>query len=318
METRARHIAVGCFMLALMVGAVIFVIWLGRYDGQSSFAYYAIRFDSDVTGLQVDGPVRYRGVTVGRVADIRIDPNNTTQIEVIAEVRSGTPIRVDSFASLEAQGITGVLYVLIDGGLQGSEMLPETSAEPYPTIRSRPGKIAALFASAPELLANASALVDRVEQMFSEENKESIAQLLNNLETLTAALALDDQGNLAGFVASAKGAADEIAAMSAEFRQLAANLDGQIGGLAGSADAAVSNFETLSTTLAATAAELQLLVAENRRPLADFTGTGLYEFTQMVTELRVLVATLTRISTQLERDPARFLLGDRSQGYEAQ
>ena len=73
METKASYVAVGAFVFALVAGAVVFVIWLARYQGQLEYAYYDILIPGSVTGLQVDGTVRYRGISVGRVANIEID-----------------------------------------------------------------------------------------------------------------------------------------------------------------------------------------------------------------------------------------------------
>ena len=74
METRASYIAVGAFVLVLILGLVGFVIWVGKFRGAEQFARYDILFAGSVTGLQVDGTVRYRGIPVGRIIDIRIDP----------------------------------------------------------------------------------------------------------------------------------------------------------------------------------------------------------------------------------------------------
>ena len=80
------------------------------------FNHYDIMFSGDVTGLQVGGPVRFRGVPVGEVIDFKVDPEHIEQVRVTIQIKEGTPVRADSVASLEVQGITGVLYVLISGG----------------------------------------------------------------------------------------------------------------------------------------------------------------------------------------------------------
>ena len=112
METRASHIAVGAFELVLLVGLLGFVAWVARYTGQETYAYYDILYSGDVTGLNIDGPVRYRGIPVGRVVNMEIDPQDFDQIRITVEVLEGTPLREDSYATIEPQGITGVLYVI--------------------------------------------------------------------------------------------------------------------------------------------------------------------------------------------------------------
>lgn len=315
METRAHHLAVGTFVLVLLAALAGFVVWIGKFQAQASYAYYDILFGDDVTGLSVDGPVRYRGVTVGRVADIRIDPENPTLVRVTIQVVPDTPVMVDSVASLEAQGITGILYVLLKGGTQGAARLPVTDQEPYPTIASVPGKFAALLASAPELLQRATQLVDRVSELFDDKNRQAIADTLENLRTISGAFAENREG-LGQLIRSGTAAADEIRAMSADMRTLAQNVDRQINSFTGATQRTLDDLRRLSQSFGAAADQIDAMVAENRRPLNDFTSTGLYELTQMATEMRALVAALTRISTQFERDPARFLFGDRQRGFE--
>ncbi len=136
METRASYILVGTFVLLLIAGAFAFVIWLSKVEFDQRPARYVVYFTGSVSGLQVGGPVRYRGVPVGSVTDIRIDPKNVERIEVTLEVATRTPIKQDTFASLGLQGIIGAAYVQLSGGTQKSPALVAKKGEPRP--RSRP------------------------------------------------------------------------------------------------------------------------------------------------------------------------------------
>jgi phospholipid/cholesterol/gamma-HCH transport system substrate-binding protein len=317
METRAHHLAVGLFVLVLIASLVGFVIWISKFTGAESYAYYTIRFGEDVTGLSVDGPVRYRGVTVGRVTDIRIDPDNPTVVRITIQVSPDTPVLTDSVASLEAQGITGVLYVLLKGGTKDGARLPVTDHQPYPEIQSAPGKFEALLAGAPALLDHATKLVDRVTLLFSDENQKAIGETLTNLKQITDAF-VENRDNVTQLIQNANAAAQEITAMSTDMRGLVQNVNKEVGGISGDTQRTLQDLQHLSKSFSAAADQINAMVAENRRPLNDFAQSGLYELTQMASEMRTLIATLTRISTQFERDPARFLFGDRQKGYEAQ
>ena len=153
--------------------------------------------------------------------------------------------------------------------------------------------------------------------MFSDENQKSITDTLNNLESISATFNNSKEG-VGQALQSITNAANEIGAMSSQVRELAANLDKQVGGLAGASQKTLEDIHKLTLSFEGAADEIHDLVAENRRPLNDFAQSGLYELTQMASEMRTLIATLTRISAQVERDPARFLFGDRQKGYEAQ
>lgn len=316
METKASYVAVGTFVLALIAGAIVFVIWLARFQGALEYAYYDILFPGSVTGLQVDGTVRYRGITVGRIAGIAIDEANIELVRVTIEVARGTPVREDSVASLEVQGITGVAYVLLSGGSNAAAPLPETADEPYPVIASKPSKLEEIFESAPDLVNKLNVLVERVTLLFNDENQQAIGQTLDNLSQVTGALA-DNREAINQVLVSGAAAAEQIRSMSAEFQALGAELRSQAATVGTDAGQSMLALRRTADQITNVAAQLDAIVAENREPIHDFTVSGLYEMTQLMTEFRLLVASLTRVSAQIERDPARFLFGDRQKGYEA-
>lgn len=317
METRASHLAVGAFVLVLLVGVLGFVAWIARYTGQETYAYYDILYSGDVTGLNIDGPVRYRGIPVGRVVSMEIDPDDFDQIRITVEVLQGTPLREDSYATIEPQGITGVLYVLLTGGTEGAAPLPETTKEPYPIIPSRPGKLAQIFESVPEMLAKATVLLEQVTILFNDENRQAITNTLQNLESITGTLNSKSE-DISGLLESGREAAESVAVMSQSIQQLADNLNGKSNEIGDDVSAAVDDLQTMANSFNSVAEQLDLLLADNRQPINDFATTGLYEATQMLTEIRLLVAQLHRVAAQFERDPARFLFGDRQAGFETQ
>lgn len=317
METRASHLAVGAFVLVLLVALLGFVAWIARYTGQETYAYYDILYSGDVTGLNIDGPVRYRGIPVGRVVNMQIDPEDFDQIRITVEVLEGTPLREDSYATIEPQGITGVLYVLLTGGTEEANPLPQTTNEPYPIIPSRPGKLAQIFESVPEMMAKATQLLEQVTLLFNDDNRQAITSTLQNLEAITNSLN-SKSADIEGLLASGRDAAESVAAMSDSIRDLADQLNGKSDTIGADVSEAVADIRSMAQSFNNVAVQLDQLLADNRQPVNDFADQGLYEATQMLTEIRLLVAQLQRIAAQFERDPARFLFGDRQEGFETQ
>lgn len=317
METRPRYVAVGAFVLFLIVGLVAFVVWLGKFQGRDDFAYYDVLFEGAVTNLQVGSTVRYRGLAVGRVVDMRIDDDNIDRVRVTLQVRPDTPVRTNTVASLEIQGITGVAYVQLTSGSPAGNPLPKTDEPPYPLIASRPSSLEELFQGAPDLVTGLNALVERATLLFNEENRQAIEATLRNLRTLTDAVARNS-GSLSKALDNGAAAADQIRGAAAEFEWLASDIRGQVTGVGKDAAAAMSELQQAAEAFSTVANELDALVAESRGPVRDFTAVGLYELTQLITETRLLVASLSRVSSQIERDPARFFFGDRQRGFEAE
>jgi phospholipid/cholesterol/gamma-HCH transport system substrate-binding protein len=315
METRASYVLVGAFVLLMLAAAGLFVVWLGRYQAEETFAYYDIYFGESVAGLQVGGAVRYQGVEVGRVQDIRIDPNDIQRVKVRVRVDRGTPIRQDATATLELQGITGLVFVQIKAGSNEALMLPERAEEPIPVIPSRPSLTAQIIEGAPNLLAQATALMQQAQEILNADNRRAFSETLRNVRDLTEMI-VDYSRRLDGLLANGHQLTSEAQQTIVEYRALATSLRTQVDGLGGDAGEALKKVQQAADGFARVSRHLDGMIEDNRQGVSDFSGTGLYEFTQLMIEARVLVESLTRVSQQLERDPARFLFGDRQKGFE--
>ena len=110
----------GSLVLLLVAGLVAFIIWAVKADVDAKHTYYHVYFTGSVSGLSKVSEVRYRGVPIGTVTDIRIDAENVERVQVTLDVSGETLIKEDSVASIEMQGITGVALVQISGGRQDS------------------------------------------------------------------------------------------------------------------------------------------------------------------------------------------------------
>src|SRR5690348_7156253 len=163
METRANYVAVGAFVLLLLAGAVVALLWLARGQFNREATYYDIYFSGSVTGLAQGSVVRYNGIQVGRVVEIRIDPQNTSQVRATIEIdQAATIIKSDVVASLEVQGLTGAAFIEITGGSQNASPLQRREGERYPVIVSRPSGLQQVVMNAPEALARLIDVADRL------------------------------------------------------------------------------------------------------------------------------------------------------------
>ncbi len=312
METRASHIAVGAFVLALMFGTLGFVIWVGHFSERVTLSHYYTRFSGSVAGLDVNSNVLFGGIPVGHVTSVEVDPTDSSLARVDISVKSDTPIRTDSEATLAMQGITGgVLVEISRGSLHGQKQKEGTE------IQSGYSALERLLTGAPELVSKANGLLDRASTFLSPENAAAVGHILAGLDRLSTALA-NSSGRFDGLLTGVDGALTQVTSTAAEIQKLASDLRGATGKLATSADKAVDQVRVLATTFNRTADDLDGLIRENRQPIHDFTSTGLYELSQMITEVRLLAQTLNRVSIEIERDPARFFFGDRQKGFVAQ
>jgi phospholipid/cholesterol/gamma-HCH transport system substrate-binding protein len=312
METRASNIAVGAFVLALVVGAIGFVFWVGKYSERVATVDHYVRFAGSVAGLDVGSNVLFGGIPIGHVTSVIVDPLETSLARVDIAVDAKVPIRVDSKAVLAMQGITGGVLVEISRGTVTSALL-----KPGVEIQSGYSPFERLLNGAPELIAKGNDLMDRAARFLSPDNAAAVGRVLLSIDRLTEALAADSV-KFDTLLSQGAEAVKQVSATGAEFEKLAADLRGTTGKVGAQANDTLAQIRVLSENFSKTSQRLTQLIDDNRQPVRDFTGTGLYELTQMITEVRLLAQTMNRISIQIERDPARFFFGDRQKGFTAQ
>lgn len=317
METRASYVAVGGFVLALLTGLLLAVVWLAKVQLQNPTDRYLVLFSGAVSGLQPGSPVRYLGIPVGTVTDLRIDPEDTTRVRATLEVTAGTPIKTDSVASLELQGLTGGAFVQIGAGSGAAPLLNE---QPAPrVIASRPSNLEAVFAATPRLLDNVVRLSDDLAELLNPDNRQAIGGILRNVEISTERLA-STLTRVDGALAAGQDQVGDVAKLVAEaasqarrvidgFEETAKIINREVG-------RGATDFRELMRSFRRTSDQLGGIVQENREPLRDFTSGGLYEASLLLNELRGLSADLSRFLGRVERDPANALIRGSSSGVE--
>lgn len=322
METRANYLIVGSFVLVMMLGALGFIIWLAKFQYEREFAHYEIIFRGNVTGLKTGSPVSYRGITVGEVRTLRIDPKNVEQVLVTVEIAADTPIKADTVASLEVAPLTGGATILLSGGTQAAADLPRRTSDPHPVIASVPSRFEQVLAGAPEMIGRINELVLRASALLSPENQAAITGTLANAKTFTDVLANRsadiDQAltDTAVTLKTLRDAAERTSAALATIDRAGRGVETAVASTTSDVRSLVTDLRQSASALTTMTREVEAMVNENRRPLRDFTSTALYEFSTFVTDLRTLVNGLSRVTTEVERDPARFIFGNRQQGYE--
>jgi len=185
MEKRLSYTIVGAFVIGLFVCLVAFMFWLGKYgDKATQFDYYHTYFTESVSGLNVASLVKLRGVEVGRVKEIKINQNNSEEVEVLLEINKGTPIKTDSYTSLDSQGITGLKYIELKGGSKNSQTIV-TSPEQIAIIVSKKSMLTSLFESGESITTKVDVILNRITLLLDEKNLENIANVVANLSSTT-------------------------------------------------------------------------------------------------------------------------------------
>ncbi|NYS24582.1 MCE family protein [Rhodobacteraceae bacterium 2376] len=202
METRANYVLIGAFALAGFLGLLIFLMVFANVQLDRRYTYFDVRFPS-VSGLSRASEVRFEGLPVGQVVDVRLSPEMDGTITVRLEVDEDTPVRTDSTATISTLGVTGVSIVALSAGTPDQPMLRDTAE--IPVIEAGRSTLDAVFEDGPAVLAMALEVVENLNELLGETNRNRVENILDNLERSSVGLAtaLDDFAEVSQTIATA-------------------------------------------------------------------------------------------------------------------
>lgn len=190
MESKVNFAVVGLFVLilgALLIGGVL---WFSSGKSYSkTYDTYLVYMSESVSGLNLDAPVRYRGVQVGGVRNITLAPGNVELVQLTLDIERGTPVKQDTVAVLQVQGLTGIAHVNLSGGSRDSPSLKAAQGEKYPVIATGPSLMLRLDNAVTTLLANLNRSSESINALLDQENRVAMRRTLANLEKLSGAMA---------------------------------------------------------------------------------------------------------------------------------
>ncbi len=294
MEEKVNFAVVGAFVLVLSAALIGGVLWLS--SGKSYRAVYDVyqtyMMDS-VAGLNLNAPVRYRGVQVGRVQKIALAPGNVEQVQLTLNIERGTPVKVDTVAVLQTQGLTGLAFVELTGGGRDSPVLKAQSGEKYPVIKAGPSLMTRLDSAVTALLTNLNRSSENFNALMDEDNRRAVKNTLKDIEVLSRTLA------------ARSTTIDASLTNAARTMENTARLTGELPQLAQRVQRSAEAFDRMADQLSRTAANASSTLDETRQ----FTGETLPEVHQLVIELRDLTGSLRHFSGELEQNPSMLLYG---------
>lgn len=218
MENKASYFWVGIFIFGVFFASLIFMLWLGGYSEEESFEYYEIHTQESVAGLGLKAPVRLLGVEVGSVENISIYTKQNLGVNILIKVKKETPIKEDTFATLQLQGITGLKFIQLQGGSVNSKKL--TSDDGYPVIAFRESFLATIDRQGERIFSLIKTADDKSKRLLSDENLQNIEMLLKNLAQLSENL----NANSKALSKNLNEASKNVALMAKEVQLSAKNL----------------------------------------------------------------------------------------------
>ncbi len=188
MERQAHYALVGLATFALASVLIVFAFWFIQFDFNKTYGAYEVEFNTPVDGLTKGAEVHFNGIKVGEVTGLRLGNANTHQVIATVQLDEGTPVRVDSVASLEPQGITGLYYMQISPGSAKAPLLLHKPNTPLPVIHSEESALSKLLSGSGSVIENTYESLNRVNRLLSDRNIQTFSDSLNNIEAVTADL----------------------------------------------------------------------------------------------------------------------------------
>lgn len=310
MEPKVNYILVGSFVAFLGAAVLAGILWLGKTDYRGSYDRYEAYMKESVAGLSVNSTVKYRGVDVGRIKTIDLNPNNPEEVLLTMDIMHGTPIKTDTIAVLETQGLTGLATINLTGGSRDAPPLQAQEGQAYPVIKTGPSLFFRLDEAVSRLLSEerlSQLLLDLdtaakgAAKVLDEDNRAMLKQTIKDLSDVAKTIAAHKtqiEQSLNGAARSADNLVKLTASLNAEVPTLLAGINKSVAALG-----------TATDELARTSKTVGAAVNEARPELQQFTQRTLPEVGLLVTELRQLTGTLSRVARELEREPSSLVFG---------
>lgn len=182
MDTRINFLKIGLFVSLLSTLLIFSIFWLGKFGLESKkYDTYFTFFDDSITGLNIGSSIKYKGLDIGVVKNISINPKNSEEIKIELEIQKGTPIKQDNYAVLGNLGITGLKYIELKGGSNESPLL-EDNYFGEKVIESKKSTLSNIVTSTEDVMKEVLVILKSFEKVLNQENISNFAQLLENSE----------------------------------------------------------------------------------------------------------------------------------------
>ena len=303
---------VGTFVLLLGAILIVAVLWLASGGNlQKKYDLYLAILEESVAGLNLNAPVKYNGVDVGKVQSIQLDPVNPERVQLIFAIERGTPIKVDTVAVLKTQGLTGIAYVELDGGAKNAAPLVATGQQKYPVIQTKPSLSTRLENILTTVLAKLDNTSSNIDSLLSRENQEAFKSILADIAIVSKTIA-SRKAEIDAGIANAARAADNTARATQKLNPIGDKIEPVIDQLnitIAQINRSAVAIEKAGNEAAIASTSAGKTVTSVGANIERYSTETLPEVQRLLAELNELSTSLKRLIEQTERDPASLLRG---------
>jgi phospholipid/cholesterol/gamma-HCH transport system substrate-binding protein len=294
----------GAVTLALLVGVLAFIVWLAGLSNKATKCY-DIYFSQGVGGLNKGSNVSFSGMPVGQVQKISLLPNRPEFVWVRIEVDNETPVLQGTSAQIKGVGFTGVSEIQLDGAQRGRPPIDQLGPQGCPVVPSSSGGLGALLNSAPELIDRIQRLTERLTELLSDKNQNSISDILENIDRTSKVLA-DRSPEMADAIVQVRIAAHNAGLAAGNVAALSDNTNRLV---TEQGRPAAEDLRKAIASIQQATDNLNGMRTDARRGVQNFSKSTLPEANRMVHDLRELTQSLKSVSDRVNQQGIGGTLG---------
>jgi phospholipid/cholesterol/gamma-HCH transport system substrate-binding protein len=304
METRSNHVLVGSVVLAMLVGLLVFTVWLAGLSNNKTDCY-DIYFAQGVGGLNKGSTVSFSGVPVGQIKEISLLPERPEFVWVRSDVDDETPVLQGTTAQIKGVGFTGVSEIQLSGAVKDAAPLTQVGPQGCPVIPSSSGGLGALLNSAPELIERIKRLTERLTELLSDKNQNAISDILENVDKTTKVLA-ERAPDIADTLQQAQIAARNAGIAAQRVAELAQSTNSLVNE---QGKPAAEDLRKAIASVQKAADNLDAMVTDARPGVQNFSKSTLPEANRLVRDLRELTVSLKGVADRVDQGGIGGTLG---------
>jgi phospholipid/cholesterol/gamma-HCH transport system substrate-binding protein len=298
METKVNLGLVGAFVLILGAALIAGVLWLASGGmWQQQYELYLAVMEESVAGLNLNAPVKYNGVEIGKVRSIALDPQDPQRVNLLLAIAQGAPITRDTVAVLKAQGLTGIAYVELSGGARDAPPLQVLPGARYAVIATKSSLSTRLENVLTRVLAKLDDTSGNINAFLSADNQRAFGSALADLASISHTLAARGAA-IDRAISDAGSTLRNTASSSTQLKPALQAVERSAAAIERMGDAVTQTSQGVGETVNSIGADVKRFSAET-----------LPELERLLAELGVLSASLKRLTEQTERAPSGLVFG---------
>ncbi|MGJ8559740.1 MAG: MlaD family protein [Litorimonas sp.] len=319
MENKANYALIGVFVLAALAATLGFILWLTGSQFDQQFDEYQVAFQGPVRGLSPGSEVRFNGIGVGEVTNIRLDREDPNTVLAAIRIDANTPVDTKSYAQLEPLGLTGLNYIQIFAGGENYTLIKDLpGGSDVPRIEGRTDALSEIIEGGGSAVEQAQLALKQVNKLFSDEAVSDVHGILSNINRISAELDVSDfdMENVNSLVGEFRMTVREVGNLAKAAQNTLALADGvienDVSELMDRAKLTMNEVDSLLNALEATSGNTDELIVDMRDAVNRLSNSGLTDLEETVDAVRRLVLSLGRVADALEQSPLEFISGTES------